>query len=175
MGEDMNLTIEKCAEIDVDSVIKIGVETYLDAFKDYCTRAVMDSYLREAFSRDKILSEMQNTRSEFHFCYLQDEIVGYIKTDTEDAQTDLRDYEGLEIERIYVRSTYRGRGIGSYLVRFAIQRAEEQRKKYVWLGVWEKNQRAIAFYQHHGFKAYGTHPFRMGNEIQVDFVMKKHL
>lgn len=175
VGEVMTLTIKKCTEIDVDSVIKIGVETYFETFKDYCTRAVMDNYLREAFSKGKILREMQNTKSEFHFCYLQDEIVGYIKTNTEDAQTDFRDHDGLEIERIYVRSTYRGRGIGSYLMQFGIQKAREQRKRYVWLGVWEKNQRAIAFYQQHGFQADGTHPFRMGDEIQVDIVMKKYL
>jgi len=47
------------------------------------------------------------------------------------------------------------------------------KKNYVWLGVWEKNINAIAFYKRLGFYEDGRHPFKMGDELQTDFIMKK--
>ncbi len=51
----------------------------------------------------------------------------------------------------------------------------ENDKKKVWLGVWEKNENAIAFYNKMGFVRTGTHSFIMGDEEQKDYIMTKTL
>ena len=56
---------------------------------------------------------------------------------------------------------------------YVFQQAKQNKKKYVWLGVWEKNVNAIAFYEKMGFKQAGQHLFQIGNELQSDLIMKK--
>ncbi|MDB7985511.1 GNAT family N-acetyltransferase [Faecalicoccus pleomorphus] len=59
------------------------------------------------------------------------------------AQTDIHDKVSLEIERIYVRRKFQGQGFGTYLMGNAIQIALQRKKRYIWLGVWEKKDKAL--------------------------------
>jgi len=83
--------------------------------------------------------------------------------------------ESLEIERIYIKSKFQKHGLGKQLLNKAIHIAKERDKKKVWLGVWENNANAIAFYQKMGFVQTGAHTFHMGDEEQIDFIMTKAL
>jgi ribosomal protein S18 acetylase RimI-like enzyme len=170
-----HIRIVQCSEKDVDGLINIGKETYYHTFREYCTGDVMEAYLTEAFSKRKILSELNNPNSTFYFCLSETQRIGYIKINRGDAQTDLHEEEGLEIERIYVIEALKGRGIGSQLIEFCVEKAISLHKAYLWLGVWEKNRDAIAFYEKKGFQKVGTHPFRMGEELQTDLIMKRYV
>jgi diamine N-acetyltransferase len=83
--------------------------------------------------------------------------------------------DSLEIERIYIRSKFQKLGLGKDLMNKAIEVAVEQGKNKIWLGVWEKNENAIAFYKKSGFVPAGSHSFYMGDEEQIDFIMIKSL
>lgn len=74
----------------------------------------------------------------------------------------------MELERIYVLSPYQGQGVGAKALNFVLQLAKRTNKTYVWLGVWEKNEAAIRFYEKWGFKKIGTHPYDIGNDRQTD-------
>ena len=100
-------------------------------------------------------------------------MVGYLKINDAPAQSDINDPESMEVERIYVRKEHKGKGLGKVLMDYALQQAKEKKKNYVWLGVWEKNVDAIAFYKKMGFRETGRHSFRMGDELQSDLIMKK--
>jgi diamine N-acetyltransferase len=133
----------------------------------------MDAYLEAAFSRDKLEAELRNPCSEFFFLVVDGTIAGYMKLNEGEAQTDLRDPQGLEVERIYVKSGFLGRGLGKVLLRAAEHRARQKGKTFLWLGVWEKNTGALGFYRHMGFRKVSTHDFSMGDERQTDYVMRK--
>jgi len=96
-----------------------------------------------------------------------------MKVNTALAQSDINDPASLELERIYVKKAYKGKSLGRYLINYALQLAITSKKHYVWLGAWEKNEAAIAFYKKMGFEEAGRHSFRMGDELQTDLVMKK--
>lgn len=81
----------------------------------------------------------------------------------------------MEIERIYVVNDFQGKGFGNYLMDKAVSIAVERKKQYVWLGVWEKNEKAICFYKKNGFFEIGTHSFFMGDDEQTDYIMRKDL
>lgn len=85
------------------------------------------------------------------------------------------DHESLEIERIYIKSKFQKHGLGKYLLNKVMEIAMERDKKIIWLGVWEKNENAIAFYKKMGFVQTGAHSFNMGDEVQIDFIMTKTL
>jgi ribosomal protein S18 acetylase RimI-like enzyme len=113
--------------------------------------------------------------SNFYFLYADGELSGYIKLNEHKAQTDIYDPQSLEIERIYVQQESQGIGLGSALLRKAINIAETREKSYIWLGVWERNHKAIQFYKKNGFYEIGKHSFFMGEEEQTDYIMRKDL
>lgn len=81
----------------------------------------------------------------------------------------------LEIERIYVRKKFKHQGIGTFLLDTAIKKAKEKQKTAIWLGVWEHNDAALAFYRKRGFTKYSEHVFYMGDDPQTDYLFIKQL
>jgi diamine N-acetyltransferase len=102
-------------------------------------------------------------------------LAGYLKVNVNDGQSEEMGNESLEIERIYIKTNFQKHGLGKYLLNNAMEIAMEQNKKKIWLGVWEKNENAIAFYKKMGFVQTGSHSFFMGNEEQTDLIMTKLL
>ena len=102
-------------------------------------------------------------------------MAGYLKVNISHAQSEEMGNEALEVERIYIKNTYQKHGLGKRLIHKAIEIAMELNKKNIWLGVWEKNVNAIAFYEKMGFVKTGTHSFYMGDEEQTDYIMLKTL
>jgi diamine N-acetyltransferase len=162
-----------CTTDDLDALVSLGIETYRDTFRGMTSEAVMDEYLRTAFGKERIRQELDNPSSLFLFLMVDDGIAGYIKVNEGDAQTDLREPDGLEIERIYLRSGFRGQGLGRVLLEKGLEIAGQKGKHNAWLGVWEKNTAAIGFYERMGFVKAGTHDFFMGHERQTDFIMRR--
>ncbi len=85
------------------------------------------------------------------------------------------DFFGLEIERIYVLTTFHGKNVGQLLYDKAYQIAIEKKIDFIWLGVWEKNERAINFYLKQGFKQFSFHIFKLGDDEQKDIMMRKNV
>ncbi|MEC0281271.1 GNAT family N-acetyltransferase [Terribacillus saccharophilus] len=170
-----SISIKKCSIKDLQILQKVSVETFTDTFKDQNTPENMKAYLDKAYASKKLENELLNTSSQFFFIYLNEELAGYLKVNTDDAQTEEMNDDSLEIERIYVRSKFQKQGLGKYLMNKAIELATESRKNVIWLGVWEKNQNAIAFYSKNGFVKTGAHSFHMGDEEQVDYILTKTL
>ena len=100
---------------------------------------------------------------------------GYLKLNEAPAQTELHDRAALEIERIYVAREFQGLGFGKRLMDRALAEARSRKKAYVWLGVWENNEKALRFYRSYGFYPAGTHVFVMGDDAQTDYLMRKDL
>ncbi|EEM41063.1 Protease synthase and sporulation negative regulatory protein PAI 1 [Bacillus thuringiensis IBL 4222] len=135
----------------------------------------MNHYLEKAFNLKQLEKELSNISSQFFFVYFNDEIAGYLKVNIDDAQSEEMGNESLEVERIYIKSSFQKHGLGKYLLNNAIEIAIEHNKKNIWLGVWEKNENAIAFYKKLGFVQAGSHSFYMGDDEQVDLIMIKTL
>lgn len=160
---------------DLNELIEISRTTYKDSFSNENTPENMESYLESSLNKSKLEKELLDNNSEFYFSRFENETAGYLKLNFGNSQTDLRETNGMELERIYVLKKFQGKRIGQYLMNHALQIAEKRNAEYVWLGVWEKNAKAIEFYEKNQFKIVGTHPFKMGNEIQTDFIMKRYL
>ena len=105
----------------------------------------------------------------------EEAIAGYLKLNWGTAQTEPIAPEGLEVERIYIRSDYKRRGYGQQLLSFAEEFAKAKQKTSLWLGVWEHNANALAFYNKMGFRRVGSHSFFMGDDEQTDYLMEKQI
>lgn len=164
--------IRKVTKQDIDDLQRIGRKTFEETFATENTSEDLQHYLEESFSIGKLSSELSNTNSEFYFAISNATVIGYLKLNLGQAQTELKDTKAIEIERIYVLETYHGKQVGQLLCNKAIQIAKDLNANYIWLGVWEKNNRAIHFYTKNGFIAFDKHLFKLGTDEQTDIMMK---
>lgn len=171
----MTIIIKKCTLEDSRKLQEISYETFNETFKHQNSPENINAYLERAFNLKQLEQELSNISSQFFFVYINNEVAGYLKVNTNEAQSEEMGDESLEIERIYIKNKFQKHGLGKYLLHKAMEIAMESNKKKIWLGVWEKNQNAIAFYKKMGFVQTGAHSFYMGDEEQMDFIMTKTL
>jgi ribosomal protein S18 acetylase RimI-like enzyme len=169
----LKIDINKVKLTDIDLLQEIGRTTFIQTFSDTNSEDNMKAYLAAGFSREKLFAELCNDESEFYFAAVENNIVGYLKINTGQAQKEQQNNQSLEIERIYVLQEFHGQRVGQLLYEKAIAIAQMKKALYVWLGVWEKNLRAISFYEKNGFIAFDQHIFQLGDDRQTDIMMKK--
>lgn len=170
-----NIDIQKVTLNDIDQLQKIGRQTFSETFSGDNSEEDMKKYLDENFSIEKLTDELNNKNSEFYFAKLENTVIGYLKLNFGESQTELKDNKALEIERIYVPKEFHGQSVGQILYEKAIQVAKQKDVDYVWLGVWEENLRALSFYKKNGFTEFDKHIFKLGNDEQTDIMMKPQL
>lgn len=170
-----NIEVVSVSLHDIDQLQKISRQTFFETFSAMNTEENMKKYLEEELTVEKLAAELNNKNAAFYFAKLDDKIIGYLKLNVGHAQTELKDEKALEIERIYVLKEFLGKNVGQLLYQKAIEVAKQADAEYVWLGVWEENQRAINFYKKNGFVEFDKHLFKLGNEEQTDIMMKLNL
>ena len=159
----MTTTLKRLTVADVNELREISIETFTDTFGAQNTP-------------ENLRDELENTGSLFYFVMVDDEIAGYLKLNVGDAQSEEMGETALEVERIYVRKSFQRRGLGRVFITEAEKVAHELNKDRIWLGVWEYNPNAIAFYEKMGFSKTGeSHDFYMGTDRQTDILMAKKL
>jgi ribosomal protein S18 acetylase RimI-like enzyme len=168
-------TIRKCTIDDTEALQDISCRIFKDTFENTCSAQDMQTFLEEAYNLEKLRGELNNQNSVFYFLYVDSNLAGYLKLNEFDAQTELQDTHALEIERIYIGKEFQGMRLGRLLMQEAIKVAKDKEKEFLWLGVWEHNEKALAFYKSHGFYQIGAHAFVMGDDHQTDLLMRKDM
>ena len=166
------MKIRKINIDDLEALRNLSIQTFKETFEEVNTEEDMQKYLDENLSIEKLKTELENVNSEFYFAENNGEILGYLKLNFKDAQTEKLEENHFEIERIYVLKAFLGQKIGQILFDKAIEIGREKNLEYVWLGVWEENHRAIRFYGKNGFEIFGKHDFVLGEDVQTDLLMK---
>jgi len=157
---------------EVNQLQSICKTTFFETYADGNTEENMQKYLDEVFTLDKLTAELQDTNTELYFARLGNNAIGYIKINFGEAQTELQDKKSLEIERIYVLKEFQGNRVGQFLFEKAREIAISRQADYLWLGVWEKNPKALHFYKRNGFIEFDKHIFKLGDDMQTDIMMK---
>ncbi|MEI6602743.1 MAG: GNAT family N-acetyltransferase [Clostridia bacterium] len=171
----MTTIFEKCTPSDAATLRALIIKTFTETVGQRNSAESLQVYFDTTCSLENIQVQLSDPHSAFYFLYVDAELAGYLKLNEHNAQTDIRDRDSLEIERIYLSKEFHSKGLGSVLLNKAEEIGAASHKKYLWLGVWEKNEKAIAFYQRNGFRTTSTHPFLVGEEVQNDLIMRKDL
>ncbi|PVH24478.1 GNAT family N-acetyltransferase [Sphingobacterium corticibacter] len=169
------IEIEQVTLNHIEELQQIGRQTFHETFSAGNTEENMTNYLNEGFSIEKLTAELSDKYAEFYFAIVDKNVVGYLKLNFGQSQTELQDDKALEIERIYVLKEFHGKKVGQVLYEKAINIAKQKNADYVWLGVWEENPRAISFYKKNGFVEFDKHIFKLGDDKQTDIMMKLKL
>ncbi len=169
----MHIELRIAKESDVSLLAELGAQTFYDTFHEQNKPEDMDVFLRTYFTDAAVAKELNNPFNTFIIAQIRAEPVGYLKII---QLPNTSDGEGtLEISQLYVVKEQIGKGVGNRLMQYCIDLAKEQKKTAIWLGVWEHNQKAIAFYTRFGFEKVGEHIFMLGSDKQNDWLMKKIL
>lgn len=170
--DDSKLTIRTADSKDLADLLHLARTAFLQAFSAGNKPENVQAYLNEAFTLEQFEKEYDEPASMFFVAEKSDELIGYTKVNQIPAQTDIHDPDSLEIARLYVLEDHLGSGVGKKLLDTAIYFAKQNQKDYLWLGVWDKNARAIRFYEKNGLRIFGSHPFPFGDEVQTDYLMR---
>jgi ribosomal protein S18 acetylase RimI-like enzyme len=170
-----NIKTRRITINDIDQLKEIGKLTFTETFSSQNSEENLKEYLKRGFSTEKLRAELTNKNSEFYFAELEDKTIGYLKINFGHSQTEIKQENTLEIERIYILKEFHGKKFGQVLYEKAIGIAKQKKVDYVWLGVWEENPRAIRFYEKNRFVAFDKHIFKLGNDEQTDIMMKLKL
>jgi len=160
---------------DATVLSELGAKTFYDTFAKDNTQENIEAYLERTFSSEIQLSELSEREVIFLIAESESIAIGYAQLIMNSKDEAIMDSRPLEIRRIYASQEYLGKGVGKELMTAAISEARQRNCDCIWLGVWEKNQRAIDFYKKWGFREVGTQIFSVGDDPQTDFVMALEL
>lgn len=170
----MTIQLKKCTIEAIEQLREISIETFTDTFGAYNTPEDLAAYLEKANNLAQLTKELQTPESEFYFLYEDNELAGYMKLNFGEAQSEHIGEQALEVERIYIRTNFKRRGFGRLMIEKAMNVAKEKGCSTIWLGVWEQNFAAQAFYEKMGFARFSEHTFLLGADEQTDYLLKKN-
>ena len=171
--QNSNLYI-RCARIeDADLLAELGAQTFAETFSEDNTPEDMTAYLAASFSLEKLTAELTDPLSIFFIAEVDGQAAGYAKLHPGKASDGVEGQEPVELVRLYVSRKWLGRGVGQALMRRCIDAARGKGFQTIWLGVWERNSRALAFYRKWNFREVGDHIFQLGSDPQRDILMQR--
>ncbi|HTK31457.1 MAG TPA: GNAT family N-acetyltransferase [Candidatus Saccharimonadaceae bacterium] len=160
---------------DVPELAALGVRTFAAAFAGRVGDDALAQYLASAFSEAQIASELAAPGSVFLIARDGDTPVGYARVLADEPHASVPSRKAIRIVRIYVEHDRLGTGLGAALMNAVVSEARHMGGDALWLRVWEKNHRAIRFYERAGFRTCATLEFEMMGSPKTDLVMWRSL
>jgi GNAT superfamily N-acetyltransferase len=170
-----NLNIRKASAGDAGTLARLSYQTFVETFADKNSEENMKEYLSKNCTEEVITDELKDPKSTFFIAEWGGEPVGFAKLRRNEMPDATKNTRALEIQRLYVTKQMIGKKVGKVLMETCMESAQHYNCNVIWLGVWEHNHPAIAFYKHFGFETFGSHVFVVGQDAQTDLLMKKNI
>lgn len=175
MNESNELLTRPVVAADLATLLEVATRTFYDAFAATNTPENMQAYMSTAFTLEQFRQELADPNSTFLLAELAGRAVGYAKLIRNEVPECVTEPNAIELSRLYVDQNVLGAGIGPALMQHCFAFAREAGFQAMFLGVWEHNPRAQAFYRKWGFERVGEHIFQMGDDPQTDWWMMRLL
>ena len=170
----MLITIRPAIENDILLLTELGRTTFMESFAEQNDPANVQRHVADNHVFNVIKAEFENSKNHFFIAEYHNEPAGFMKIifDEDENQPILKDNKCLQLERLYVLKKYQRLGIAQQMLDKVVEIALASRFEILWLGVWEKNVKAIKIYCKWGFEEFGNHIFNLGGDLQTDLLMK---
>lgn len=170
-----DLAIRHASVEDAALLAELGARTFGEAFGSLIPEADLAAYLTEAFTVERLSSELTDAHSTFLIASIQGEPVGYAKLHTGQVPELISDRPAIELVRLYALKRWWGRGVGASLMEKCLELAHQGGYETIWLSSWKSNDRANTFYRKWQFREVGEKAFVVGTDVQEDFIMARSL
>ena len=175
MTEKLAVTVRRANPDDANLLAELGARTFLETFAADNTVEDMDAYIASNFNVAQQAAELAQPASTFLIAEVSGVGAGYAKLNKGRPAEGIVGTNPIELVRLYVDRKWFGRGVGEALMRRCLEEAGRAGFKTIWLGVWEQNLRAQAFYRKWDFRAVGKHVFQLGEDAQTDILMEREI
>ena len=175
-GSDPSPIVTRAAQPDDAALLaELGASTFTETFQAANAPDDFATYMAAAFGEEIQRAELEDPDTTVFFAERDGETLGYVMLREGRAPASVAADDAVQIARLYARQRMLGRGVGAALMQCALAEAAGRGKDAVWLGVWDRNERAIRFYESWGFHRSGTQPFLLGTDLQTDLVMVRRI
>ena len=175
MTQKHDLTIRRASPDDAGMLAELGARTFSETFAADNSPEDMAAYLTSSFNLAQQTAELADPASTFFIAEVGGVAAGYAKLHAGEPEEGIEGAKPVELVRLYVSKEWLGRGVGEALMRACVDEARRAGHETIWLGVWERNARAQAFYRKWNFRAVGEHVFQVGSDPQTDILMERAL
>jgi ribosomal protein S18 acetylase RimI-like enzyme len=169
------IRIRKAEEADAHALAALAEKTFRDAFAESNSSANMLAHCAANYSEAQQLAEIRESCRETWVAEIGNSLVGYVQLRLDTTSPLISGRRPLEIQRFYVDVLHHGTGLAHQLMAQVLAQAEAYGASVLWLGVWERNPKAVGFYRKWGFDVVGDHIFKLGEDPQRDLVMRRDL
>jgi ribosomal protein S18 acetylase RimI-like enzyme len=166
------VTIRRANSSEAELLADLGARTFTEAFAAENTPENMTAYLAQAFTTARLADELADPKATFLLALVEGEAAGYARLYQGDSPHCVTGERPVELARIYVLQRWLGSGVGRALMQRCVDEARASGSGVLWLGVWQRNVRALAFYRKWGFTTVGEQVFKLGADDQTDWVMQ---
>ncbi|MEO8336102.1 MAG: GNAT family N-acetyltransferase [bacterium] len=168
-----DITVRQATPSDAALLAELAATAFSDSFAADNSAEDMALYMDKAFGEDIQRAELSDPRRVVYLAEKDREVVGYTMLHEGPVPESIGDDDALEIARFYAVKHMIGTGVGATLMQRCVDDATALGKQTLWLAVWSRNTRAIAFYQRWGFVEVGSQTFMLGRDRQADLVMAR--
>lgn len=170
-----SVTIRAATKEDLPTVLRVAIASYEDAFAEFNTRENMEAFYAESYTLDRFIMEFDEPQAVLFVACRDEAIIGFARLRVNPEADGHLDGTAIELQRLYIHPDHQGIRAGAWLMQRAIEYANAQPFDWLWLGVWERNYKAQAFYEKHGFIRFSEHIFQVGDDPQTDWLLKRRL
>jgi len=173
MNQKPDVMIRRANLEDAGLLADLGARTFGQTFASDNTPEDMAAYIAASFNLAQQTAELSDPASTFLIAEVNGLAAGYAMLRAGEAAEGVEGSKPVELVRLYVSREWLGRGVGAVLMNACLNEAQQAGHKTIWLGVWERNGRAQAFYRKWNFRAVGEHVFQLGSDPQRDILMER--
>lgn len=169
------MRIRRATATDAAALAALAERTFRDTFTAANTAENMAAHAAASYGADKQRAEIESERIRTLLVEFDGNIAGYAQLRIGPAPECVQADRAVELWRFYIGRDWIGRGLAQRLMDAVFAEAGTLDVHALWLGVWEQNPRAIAFYRKCGFADVGAHVFQLGDDVQTDRIMQREL
>lgn len=169
------IQIREALAEEIPAMREVAIASYVEKFAPFNTEANMNAFLNETYHLDNLTKEFYEAGSLLLLAFFEGKVVGFVRLRVSDEVNQYLGTNHIELQRLYVHPEFQNRKVGKLLMERALDYAIEKKVTWMWLGVWEKNEDAQRFYYRWGFEKFSEHIFQMGDDPQIDWLLKKKI
>ena len=169
------VSIRLAGPMDADLLVELGRTMFYEAFSEQTDPQDMENHLQNAFKVEEIRRQLSDDQTFFLLIEVDSKVAGYACLNAESSPACVKDPNPIQLVRLYLGKDYYGRNVGNSLMKACLETARSKGFEAVWLSSWELNHRANAFYKKWEFEIVGRAKFKVGSDIQNDFIFARKI